>query len=129
MKDDIDRIANQIADQIRAAILDGDLAARASTAHRSGERTHADVKSLLLEWLGDKPHREGWLMQLVYASVCGATDKARRIADRIIDEFAADTGNAVAPMLAQIEDEELAERIAQDREADAEARRVEVLRA
>jgi len=128
MKDDIDRIANEVADQIRADIKAGNLAARASAADRSGERTQADVKSLLLEWMGDKPHREDWLMRLVSASLCGAADEARRFADRITDEFAADTGNAVAPMLAQIEDEELAERIAQDRAADAEARRDEALR-
>lgn len=128
MHDDIDRIANQIADQIRADIEAGNLAAKVSTAHRSGERTQADVKSLLLEWLGDKPSREEWLMRLLSAAVCGATDEAKRIADRITDEFAADTGNAVAPMLAQLEDEELAERIAQDQATDAEARRDEALR-
>ena len=128
MQDDIDRIANEIADQIRADIKAGNPAARASTADRSGARTYADVKSLLLEWLGDKQHREDWLMQLVSVVVCGAAESAKLIAERIVDEFAADTGNAVAPMLAQIEDEELAERIAQDQATDAEARRDEALR-
>lgn len=128
MQDDIDRIANEVADQIRADIEAGNMAAKVSTAHRSGTRTQANVKSLLLEWLGDKQHREDWLMQLVSAAVCGAAESAKLIAGRIVDEFAADTGNAVAPMLAQIEDEELAERIAQDRAADAEARRDEALR-
>ena len=128
MQDDIDRIANEVADQIRADIKAGNVAAQASTADRSGARTHADVKSLLLEWLGDRQHREDWLMQLVSAAVCGAAESAKLIAERMADEFAADTGNAVAPMLAQLEDEELAERIAQDQAADAEARRDEALR-
>ena len=128
MQDDIDRIANEAADRIRSDIEACNLAAKVSTAHRSGERTQADVKSLLLEWLGDKPHREDWLMQLVSAAVCGAAESAKLIAERMADEFAADTGNAVAPMLAQLEDEELAERIAQDQAADAEARRDEALR-
>ena len=128
MKDDIDRIANEIADQIRADIENGNMAAKVSTAHRSGERTQADVKSLLLEWLGDKPHREDWLMQLVGYAICRLPTSAATVAERIADEFAADTGNAVAPMLAQIEDEELRQRIADDQAADAEARRDEALR-
>lgn len=128
MQDDIDRIANEVADQIRADIKDGNLAARASTADRSGERTHADVKLLLLEWFGDKPHREGWLMLLLSHAICGAAESVKLIAEQIVDEFAADHGNAAAPMLAQLEDEELAERIAQDQAADAEARRDEALR-
>jgi len=128
MQDDIDRIANEIADQIRADIEAGNLAAKVSTAHRSGERTQANVKSLLLEWFGDKPHREDWLMQLVCYASLRLTTLAAGIAERIADEFAADHGNAVAPMLAQLEDEELAERIAQDRATDAEARRDEALR-
>ena len=128
MQDDIDRIANEVADRIRADIKAGNLAAQASTAHRSGERTRADVKSLLLEWLGDKPYREDWLMRLVSAAICGSVESARLMAERIADEFAADTGNAVAPMLAQLEDEELRQRIADDQAADAEARRDEALR-
>ena len=128
MKDDIDRIANEVADQIRAGIEAGNVAAKVSTAHRSGTRTQAGVKSLLLEWIGENPYREDWLMQLVSAAICGATDEARRVADRITDEFAADHGNAAAPMLAQLEADELAERIAQDRATDSEARREEAQR-
>ena len=128
MQDDIDRIANEVAGQIRANIKAGNIAAKVSTAHRSGTRTQADVKSLLLEWIGDKPHREDWLIQLVCYASLRLTAIAEDIADRIADEFAADHGNAVAPMLAQLEDEELAERIAQDQATDAEARRDEALR-
>ena len=128
MQDDIDRIANEVADQIRADIKDGDLAARVSTADRSGEKTTAEVKSLLLEWLGDKPHREDWLMMMLSHAICGATASVKLMAEQIADEFAADTGNSVAPMLAQLEAEELAERIAQDRATDAEARRDEACR-
>jgi len=124
MQDDIDRIANEVADQIRADIKAGNLAARASTADRSCERTHADVKSLLLEWLGDKPHREGWLMLLLSHAICSGMG----LAEQIADEFAADHGNAVAPMLAQLEGEELRQLITEDQAADAEARRNEALR-
>jgi len=119
MQDDIDRIANEVADQIRADIRSGNVTARASTADRSGERTHADVRSLLLEWFGDKLHREDWLMQLLGYAICGLPAHAAVVAERIADEFAADHGNAVAPMLAQLEDEEQAERIAQDQDFDA----------
>ena len=128
MQDDIDRIANEVADRIRADIKAGNVAAQTSTADRSRGRTQANVKSLLLEWLGDKPHREDWLMQLVCYAALRLTARAADIAERIADEVAADHGNAVAPMLAQLEDEELAERIAQDRATDAEARRDEALR-
>jgi len=128
MQDDIDRIANEVADQIRADIEAGNIAAKVSTAHRSSERTQADVKSMLLEWLGDKPHREDWLLLLLSHAICRLPTSAAMVAERIADEFAADTGDAVALMLAQLEDEDLAERIAQDRAADAEARRDEALR-
>jgi hypothetical protein len=127
-QDDIDRIANEVADQIRAAFKTGSLGARTSTADRSSEKTTAEVKSLLLEWLGDKPYREDWVFQLVSASSLGMRHFSETLAERIIDEFAADTGNAVAPVLAQLEEEELREMIAQDQAADAEARRDEALR-
>lgn len=120
-QDDIDRIANEVADQIRAAFkVGGSLGARTSTADRSGEKTTAEVKSLLLEWLGDKPYREDWVFQLVSASSLGMRQFSEALAERIIDEFAADTGNAVAPVLAQLSDEDDREDADQSRIVDAE---------
>lgn len=119
-QDDIDRIAGDVADQIRAAFKTGSLGARTSTADRSSERTTAEVKSLLLEWLGDKPYREDWVFQLVSASSLGIRHFSETLAERIIDEFAADTGNAVAPVLAQLEEEDSREDADQSRIIDAD---------
>ena len=97
-------IADELADGIRKAFADGNVAATTSTAGRSGTRSYAKVHELLLEWLGDKPGRSEQLFQLLAAALTGRAVAASNMADHIIDFFAADTANHAAPDLLEIEE-------------------------